>query len=69
MIRLTTNGCVGRMINGACYAEELRPASVHMAHLDAPSDWRPGGRGFNPAEVGDILSWRLIMKWSAVVQW
>ena len=22
------------------------PASV--AHLDAPSDWRPGGRGFNP---------------------
>ena len=19
-----------------------------MAHLDAPSDWRPGGRGFNP---------------------
>ena len=24
----------------------LVPASV--AHLDAPSDWRPGGRGFNP---------------------
>ena len=24
----------------------LRPASV--AQLDAPSDWRPGGRGFNP---------------------
>ena len=24
----------------------LWPASV--AHLDAPSDWRPGGRGFNP---------------------
>ena len=19
-----------------------------MAHLDAPSDWRPGGHGFNP---------------------
>ena len=19
-----------------------------VAHLDAPSDWRPGGRGFNP---------------------
>ena len=19
-----------------------------MAHLDAPSNWRPGGRGFNP---------------------
>ena len=24
----------------------LQPASV--AQLDAPSDWRPGGRGFNP---------------------
>ena len=23
-----------------------KPASV--AQLDAPSDWRPGGRGFNP---------------------
>ena len=25
---------------------EGRPASV--AQLDAPSDWRPGGRGFHP---------------------
>ena len=25
---------------------KLSPASV--AQLDAPSDWRPGGRGFNP---------------------
>ena len=24
----------------------VMPASV--AQLDAPSDWRPGGRGFNP---------------------
>ena len=24
----------------------VKPASV--AQLDAPSDWRPGGRGFNP---------------------
>ena len=24
----------------------IKPASV--AQLDAPSDWRPGGRGFNP---------------------
>ena len=24
----------------------ILPASV--AQLDAPSDWRPGGRGFNP---------------------
>ena len=25
-----------------------RPASV--AQLDGPSDWRPGGRGFNPRQ-------------------
>ena len=25
---------------------KVQPASV--AQLDAPSDWRPGGRGFNP---------------------
>ena len=25
---------------------QMGPASV--AQLDAPSDWRPGGRGFNP---------------------
>ena len=25
---------------------DIEPASV--AQLDAPSDWRPGGRGFNP---------------------
>ena len=29
-----------------CYNDNLTPASV--AQLDAPSDWRPGGRGFNP---------------------
>ena len=28
------------------YEDYLTPASV--AQLDAPSDWRPGGRGFNP---------------------
>ena len=26
----------------------LKPASV--AKLDVPSDWRPGGRGFNPRQ-------------------
>ena len=36
-------------------------ASVEQ--LDAPSDWRPGGRGFNPTEVCNSLSWRLIMKY------
>ena len=29
-----------------CNALRYRPAS--LAQLDAPSDWRPGGRGFNP---------------------
>ena len=24
------------------------PLSASVAQLDAPSDWRPGGRGFNP---------------------
>ena len=38
-----------------------RPALV--AQLDAQSDWRPGGRGSTPAEVGNILLWRLIMKY------
>ena len=28
------------------YVYIYMPAS--MAQLDAPSDWRPGGRGFNP---------------------
>ena len=28
------------------YHLQQKPASV--AQLDAPSDWRPGGRGFNP---------------------
>ena len=28
------------------FKKKLEPASV--AQLDAPSDWRPGGRGFNP---------------------
>ena len=24
--------------------------AASVAHLDAPSDWRPGGRGFNPRQ-------------------
>ena len=28
------------------------------------SDWWPGGRGFNPHQVGNILLWRLIMTYS-----
>ena len=40
-----------RMSCGQCTRDHngnkfIQPASV--AQLDAPSDWRPGGRGFNP---------------------
>ena len=35
---------IQKMLISFLFLEE--PASV--AQLDAPSDWRPGGRGFNP---------------------
>ena len=38
-----------------------KPASV--AQLDAPSDWRPGGRGFNPRRGRQHSFVRLIMKY------
>ena len=58
------------------YVPVLWVQPVLVAQLDAPSDWRPGGcswmrrptgdqevAGSIPAEVGNILSWRLIMKY------
>ena len=30
------------------YTEQEKPGPASVAQLDAPSDWRPGGRGFNP---------------------
>ena len=33
-------------LNKLAFKQMLAPVSV--AQLDAPSDWRPGGRGFNP---------------------
>ena len=42
---------------------EVILAEASVAQLDASSDWRPGGHEYNPAEVGNILSWRLIMKY------
>ena len=59
--------------------QELEPASV--AQLDEPSDWRPGGRGFNPrrgrqhsfVEINHeifstvILSLPLIQEWQLSV--
>ena len=58
-----TNGVKqGCVLASTLFSMVFSPASV--AQLDAPSDWRPGGRGFNPPiEVGNILSWRLIMKY------
>ena len=35
-----------RILQSATLFNQILPASV--AQLDAPSDWRPGGRGFNP---------------------
>ena len=35
-----------RMSSAISLLKRFRPASV--AQLDTPSDWRPGGRGFNP---------------------
>ena len=45
-----------------CWSLQGSLSPVSVAQLDAPSDWRPGSRGFNQ-KVGNILSWRLIMKY------
>ena len=45
----------------ALYFTLVSPASV--AQFDAPSDWRPGVADSIPAEVGNILSWIMIMKY------
>ena len=37
---------LGGYYTASFYIYFYAPAS--MAQLDAPSDWRPGGRGFNP---------------------
>ena len=34
-----------------CFKRLLLLALHMVAQLDAPSDWRPGGRGFNPCQV------------------
>ena len=37
---------------------------INVGSVGCASKWRLGGRGFDsPAEVGNILSWRLIMKY------
>ena len=35
-------------LNPAGGGIQLITVSASVAQLDAPSDWRPGGRGFNP---------------------
>ena len=39
-------GLVLALLLSVTILQSYGPASV--AQLDAPSDWRPGGRGFNP---------------------
>ena len=31
-----------------CNCKKKKKKTASVAQLDAPSDWRPGGRGFNP---------------------
>ena len=46
---MVTNGlsCVMRKVPSGCMGMVKRYRALE-AQLDAPSDWRPGGRGFNP---------------------
>ena len=79
-INLQTLGTVERfLIMRAIFLILLVPASV--AQLDVPSDWRPGGRGFNPrrgrqhsfVEIDHeifstvILSFPLVQEWQLSV--
>ena len=63
------HGCARKLQYTTRLPQEIINLIIHMppasvAQLDAPSDWRPGGRRFNPpTEVGNILSWRMIMKY------
>ena len=41
----TYKGCNSRVISNLLTGDESQPL---VAQLDAPSDWRPGGRRFNP---------------------
>ena len=43
--------------------ERSPPKLASVAQLDAPLDWRPGGRGFNPRQGWQHSLWRLIMKY------
>ena len=45
MARYTAISSKSQLLTQVCLHIHM-PASV--AQLDAPSDWRPGGRGFNP---------------------
>ena len=56
-----THAQIHTYIYSVKHIEMSGPASV--AQLDASSDWRPEVAGSTPAEVGNILSWRLIMKY------
>ena len=40
--------------HGSILGMFLQPKPASVAHLDAPSDWRPGGRGFNPRRPASV---------------
>ena len=47
-IRTRENIDVFSTLDENIYGIHLKRVPSSVAHLDAPSDWRPGGRGFNP---------------------
>ena len=61
VIRLETIAPVERGYPDITFLISPGPASV--AQLDVPSDWRQEVAGSTPTKVGNILLWRLIMKY------
>ena len=48
--RCKKNGmCLLRLVVKPCEIFQILFMPASVAQLDAPSDWRPGGRGFNPS--------------------
>ena len=48
IMKLITNECTLRKEQNLHKMLNAKIQPVSVAQLDAPSDWRPGGRGFNP---------------------
>ena len=43
---LQIKGCLDKYVS--CFSLKTNIVEASVAQLDAPSDWSPGGRGFNP---------------------